>query len=182
VEEVTAMKYAITVEGKAFVIEVEEEQICVDGQVHAADLRRIEPYSLYSLLMDNHSYELFVEEQEGEYGVMLQGKLYTAQVQEAGVQTVSDLTPLVAGDENLVEAPLPGLVLEVLAEAGQERRAGEVLVVLESMKMRTELRCPQDGIVQDVHVAAHDCVAQGQILVTMSPCERVAPIKEYKER
>ena len=62
------MRCVVTVEGKAFVIEVEEEQVSVDGQIHAADLRRIEPYSLYSLLMDNHSYELFVEEQEGEYG------------------------------------------------------------------------------------------------------------------
>jgi biotin carboxyl carrier protein len=63
---------------------------------------------------------------------------------------------------------MPGRVLQVLAEAGDTRRAGEVLIVLESMKMQIELRCPQDGVIQAVHVAPHDHVAQGQTLATLA--------------
>jgi biotin carboxyl carrier protein len=66
-----------------------------------------------------------------------------------------------------VETPMPGLVLEVCVAPGQAAQAGDVLVVLESMKMKTDIRCPHDGTVQAVHVAAHDHVAQGQVLVTV---------------
>lgn len=164
------MRYVTTIEDKTFVIEIKEGEIIVDGQAHAVDMRRIEPLSLYSLLIDNLSHETFIEEREGEYCVVLQGKLYTAQVQEerARRQAVLPLTPLVAGGEISIESPLPGLVLEVLVTAGQAVRAGEALLVLESMKMRTDLTSPYDGVVQAVHVAAHDQVTQGQTLVTIS--------------
>ena len=60
------MRYVTTVEDKTFVIEIEKEgEITVDGQVHVVDMRRIEPLSLYSLLVDNLSYEAFIEEEEG---------------------------------------------------------------------------------------------------------------------
>ncbi|MBC7252290.1 MAG: biotin/lipoyl-binding protein, partial [Anaerolineae bacterium] len=52
--------------------------------------------------------------------------------------------------------------------AGQELQAGDVLLVLESMKMRTDLSSPQVGVVQAVHVAAGDQVDQGQVLITIS--------------
>jgi pyruvate carboxylase subunit B len=164
------MRYVTKVEDKTFVIEVQEGEIIVDGQVHAVDLRRIELLSLYSLLIDNLSHEVFIEEREGEYGAMLRGKLYTVEVQDerAWDQDVPRATTPAAGGEILIEAPMPGLVLEVLVTVGQAKQAGEVLVVLESMKMRTELHCSQDGVIQAVHVAPHDHVTQGQVLVTMS--------------
>lgn len=164
------MRYVTEIEDKTFVIEVREGEITVDGQVHTVDIRRIEPLSLYSLLIDNLSYETFIEEREGEYSVVLRGKLYTVKVQEdrAWQQTVPGLTPPTAGGEILIKALLPGLVVEVRAIIGQTVRAGEALLVLESMKMRTDLCSPQDGVVQAVHVAARDQVAQGQALITMS--------------
>jgi len=165
------MKYVTKVEDKAFVIEVREGKIVVDGKVHAVDLRRIELLSLYSLLIDNLSHEVSIEEREGEYRAMLRSKLYTVEVQEerrTRERAVPGSTTPAAGGEISIEAPMPGLVLEVLVDVGQTRQAGDVLVVLESMKMRTELHCPQDGVIQDVHVAPHDHVTQGQVLVTMS--------------
>lgn len=164
------MRYVTEIEDKSFVIEVGEGEVTVDGQVHTVDMRRIEPLSLYSLLIDNLSYETFIEEREGKYCVVLRGKLYTVKVQEerAWQQTVPGLTPPTAEGEILIKAPLPGLVLEVLVTAGQELQAGDVLLVLESMKMRTDLRSPQVGVVQAVHVAAGDQVDQGQVLITIS--------------
>jgi pyruvate carboxylase subunit B len=170
-ERAAAMRYVTQVEGKTFVIEVQDKEIVVDGQVHAVDLRRIELLSLYSLLIDNLSHEVFIEEQDDKYGAMLEGKLYTVQVQEERAREQSALPPTlpaVQGDV-LVKAPMPGLVLEVLADVGQKTQAGAVLVVLESMKMRIELRCPQDGVVQAVHTAPDEHVTQEQVLVTVSP-------------
>ena len=63
---------------------------------------------------------------------------------------------------------MPGRVLKTLVDVGHTKRAGEVLVVLESMKMQIELRCPKDAMIQAIHVSAHDHVAQGQALVTLA--------------
>ena len=165
-----AMRYVTTVEDKTFAIEVREGEVVVDGQVHAVDMRRIEPLSLYSLLIDNLSYEALVEEREGEYGVMLRGELYTVRVLEERVweRAVSHLPLSTAGGETLIEAPMPGMVVEVLVTAGQKVRAGEALLVLEAMKMENSLSCPWDGVVQAVQVSAGDHVKRGQVLVTVS--------------
>lgn len=163
------MRYVTVVEGRTFTVQVQKDRVIVDGQAHNIDLRRIEPLSLYSLLVGNSSHELLIEEQHEEYGVMLQGKLYTVRVQQerSRERPHPGSSLLAAIGQTVVKAPMPGRVLETLADAGHTKRAGEVLIVLESMKMQIELRCPQDGVIQDVHVAAHDHVTQGQTLVTL---------------
>jgi biotin carboxyl carrier protein len=163
------MRYVTVVEGRTFTIEVQEEQILVDGQSHTVDLRRIEPLSLYSLLIGSRSHELLIEEQQGEYGVMLQGKLYNVRVQRERARSQSTMeASITRSGQIVVGAPMPGRVLKTLAQVGQAPCAGEVLVVLESMKMQIELRCPHDSVVQEVHVSAQDRVTQGQALVTLA--------------
>jgi acetyl-CoA/propionyl-CoA carboxylase, biotin carboxylase, biotin carboxyl carrier protein len=71
-----------------------------------------------------------------------------------------------AGSDSL-RAPMPGVVLEVRSQEGEQVREGEVLVVLESMKMELSVASPEDGIVAAVHVRAGDRVAQGQPLLEM---------------
>ena len=165
-----ATKYVVQVEGRTFVIEVQQGTITIDGEAYSVDLRHIEPLALYSLLIDNLSHEVFIEKHENQYAAMLSGKLYSAKVRDAEAR-VPDVLPAahrIAGDEGLIKAPMPGLVVEVLAEAGDETHAGDVIVVLESMKMKTDMHCPQEGTIQAIHVSVGDHVVQGQALVTVS--------------
>jgi biotin carboxyl carrier protein len=165
------MRYVTTVDDRSFAVEiVREGEVRIDGQLHAADMRHIEPLSLYSLLIDNVSHEIFIEEQEGRYGVVLRGKLYAVQVQDerAGGETTLRTTPAAAGREILIEAPMPGVVVEVFVTAAQRVRAGEALLILESMKMANRLSCPRDGVVKVVHVTAGSHVGGGQVLITVS--------------
>ena len=66
-----------------------------------------------------------------------------------------------------VRAPMPGLVVRVLVETGQEVPAGAGIVVLEAMKMENELRAPAAGVVKGVRVAAGEPVEKGQVLVEL---------------
>lgn len=71
-------------------------------------------------------------------------------------------------DGNGVRAPLGGTVARVLVEEGQAIEAGDVLVVLEAMKMETEITAPEAGTVGAVLVAAGDAVSGGQVLVELA--------------
>ena len=71
--------------------------------------------------------------------------------------------------EREVRAPMPGLVLRVLAEVGEAVEAGQGLVVLEAMKMENELKAPAAGVVQAVHGVAGAAVAKGDLLVELAP-------------
>jgi acetyl-CoA/propionyl-CoA carboxylase, biotin carboxylase, biotin carboxyl carrier protein len=81
-----------------------------------------------------------------------------------------------AGDEaseravpGSLEAPMPGTVLDVRAETGAEVREGDILLVLESMKMELTIASPFDGVVGDIAVRTGDRVARGQELAAVEP-------------
>lgn len=70
--------------------------------------------------------------------------------------------------EREVRAPMPGLVLQVMIEPGQEVAAGDGIVVLEAMKMENELRAAAGGVVESVHVEAGTAVGKNDLLVTFA--------------
>lgn len=72
------------------------------------------------------------------------------------------LTPKISD----MKAPMPGLVLQVLVNPGDEVNKGDKILVLEAMKMENAIKSPTDGIVNDVHVSQGMAVDKNQILIT----------------
>ncbi|HBP16728.1 MAG TPA: hypothetical protein DEA08_02905 [Planctomycetes bacterium] len=64
---------------------------------------------------------------------------------------------------------MPGVIVEVRVEPGQEVAKGDILLILEAMKMQNEIRAADAGVVSAVHVAAHDTVGGGDKLVEFAP-------------
>jgi 3-methylcrotonyl-CoA carboxylase alpha subunit len=75
------------------------------------------------------------------------------------------------GDQNVIEAPMPGLVKAVFAEAGQSVKEGERLAILEAMKMEHSLLAARDGVVAEVLAAAGDQVEAGAALVRLEEAD-----------
>ncbi|PIE21048.1 MAG: acetyl-CoA carboxylase biotin carboxyl carrier protein subunit [Arachnia propionica] len=73
----------------------------------------------------------------------------------------------VAASGNAITAPLAGSVARILVAEGDEVTAGQVVVVLEAMKMETEINAPSDGKVSAILVAIGDAVQGGQALVDL---------------
>jgi 3-methylcrotonyl-CoA carboxylase alpha subunit len=65
--------------------------------------------------------------------------------------------------------PLPGVVIRVVAKPGERVRAGDLLVVVEAMKMEHAIRAPHDGVVRAVKYQAGERVAEGAVLVELDP-------------
>jgi biotin carboxyl carrier protein len=66
-----------------------------------------------------------------------------------------------------LKAPMPGLIVAVPVNEGQKVEKGEVLVVLESMKMQNELRAPRDGSITRIRIKNGDSVEQKQTLLSV---------------
>ncbi|HHG7237275.1 TPA: biotin/lipoyl-containing protein, partial [Klebsiella pneumoniae] len=116
----------------------------------------------------------------GVYTVEVEGKAFVVKVSDGG--DVSQLTAAApapapasapaaaapAGAGTPVTAPLAGTIWKVLASEGQTVAAGEVLLILEAMKMETEIRAAQAGTVRGIAVKAGDAVAVGDTLMTLA--------------
>ena len=106
------------------------------------------------------------------YTVSVNGQSYVVQVAEGGevssvaAASAAPAAAVVAGGEP-VKAPLAGNIFKVHAQVGDEVAAGDVIVILEAMKMETEVRAPHGGSVSSVSVQEGDSVAVGDTLVTL---------------
>jgi pyruvate carboxylase subunit B len=76
--------------------------------------------------------------------------------------------PSQAAATEAVNAPVPGTIVRIEAKIGQKVSRGDVLVILESMKMETEVRSPANGTVASIAVAQGDQVSAGQALLSLS--------------
>lgn len=72
-----------------------------------------------------------------------------------------------AGGEDVARAPMPGAVVAVSAAPGDQVKAGDALLVIESMKLESVIAAPRDGIVAEVHVAVGQTFERDAPLVTL---------------
>ena len=165
------MNYVTRVGDESFEIRLgQEEEIIVDEQTHAASIESAGGPSLYSLIVDNSSYEVDVEERNGSYRILLLGELYTVQVDDERTRRAAQARPERQPSEEeevAIKSPIPGLIFDVTVKEGQEVQAGDILVIVEAMKMENELRAPRAGVIQATHVAPGDSVDTGRVLVTI---------------
>ncbi|HHW9384058.1 TPA: pyruvate carboxylase subunit B [Salmonella enterica] len=112
----------------------------------------------------------------GVYTVEVEGKAFVVKVSDGG--DISQLTAAVpasapaaaapAGAGTPVTAPLAGNIWKVIATEGQSVAEGDVLLILEAMKMETEIRAAQAGTVRGIAVKAGDAVSVGDTLMTLA--------------
>lgn len=163
------MKYITTINDRKFEIEIQNDgTILVDGQPREVDFLALGP-ALYSMIMNGMSIEAVIEESQGDYQVLMRGRLYEGTVLDERAQLLLSRRGGAGGDsgEVSIKAPMPGLIVAVTVAEGQEVKAGQTVVILESMKMQNELKTPRDGVVQRVSVAAGQTVEQKKVLVTI---------------
>ncbi|HBX2118239.1 TPA: biotin/lipoyl-binding protein, partial [Klebsiella aerogenes] len=113
----------------------------------------------------------------GIYTVEVEGKAFVVKVSDGGdVSQLSAAAPVAAaapapaptGAGTPVTAPLAGTIWKVLASEGQAVAEGEVLLILEAMKMETEIRAAQAGTVRGIAVKSGDAVAVGDTLLQLA--------------
>jgi oxaloacetate decarboxylase (Na+ extruding) subunit alpha len=108
-----------------------------------------------------------------EYRVEVNGRPYRVRVSPAGAleQVAAEVqaqTATAAAEAKPIPSPLAGTVVQLRVQAGQSVSAGEVILILEAMKMETEIRTPRAGVVAEVKVKRGEGVTVGQTLLTLA--------------
>jgi len=115
------------------------------------------------------------------YKVTLNGKVYEFTIElinkddikaapaaaSAPAAAPAPAAPAAAGDK-AVKSPMPGTILDIKVQAGQAVKAGDLLMVLEAMKMENEILAAADGTVAAVNVSKGSTVETGTVLCTMA--------------
>ena len=165
------MKYYATIDDQTFEIEINQHgELCIDGKCEEVDLKSLSGSSIYSLLLGNASYEALVEARDDCYEVLVQGTLYRGCVEDERMRRLAQAARGFAppSGEIAIKAPMSGLIVNVQIHEGQEIQEGDVLIVLESMKMENEIKAPRDGVVSQVRVEPGQSVEQNKTLVAMA--------------
>lgn len=126
-----------------------------------------------------------------QYNITVNGTTYAVEVEEIGVSTAAPVTPTAAstptpvavpvaatppspmaaaeptGGAQTIESPMPGTILDVRVSPGQTVAEGDVLIILEAMKMENEIMAPSAGTIASVPAAKGAAVNAGDVLVTL---------------
>jgi biotin carboxyl carrier protein len=163
------MRYVTTINNRVFIVDVEDEcHVTIDGIPYEVDFNSVSDQPVYSLIVDGKSYEAYVYPTDEAWQVLIHGTLYPAVVEDEREKRLRAASGRITerGEYHL-KAPMPGLIVAIPKAEGQKVEKGEVLVVLESMKMQNELRSPRAGTLSRVRVKVGDSVEQKQTLLSV---------------
>ena len=121
----------------------------------------------YTITVNGNVYDVTVEEGTGSAAPAAAPKAAPA-APKAAHAAPKAAAPAGAAGSVTVAAPMPGKILGVKANPGQAVKKGDVIVILEAMKMENEIVAPQDGTIASINVATGDSVEAGATLATLN--------------
>lgn len=126
----------------------------------------------YTITVNGTAYDVTVDEANGAApaAAPVQAAAPAPAPAPAAAAPAPAAKPAATGSEGAVkvDAPMPGTILDVKVSVGASVSSGEVICILEAMKMENEIVAPQAGTVSSVNVSKGDSVEAGQVIITMN--------------
>jgi biotin carboxyl carrier protein len=149
------MKLHVVVDGRT--VEIDSQQL--------SGALEVEP-GVYSVLLGGASYEIRILPAAGRLIASVAGRRFAVEVRDPRDAGRNSLAAIGSGRQN-VTAPMPGKVVRVLVEKGDQAEVGQGLVVVEAMKMQNELNAARPGRVMEIRAREGETVGAGDILVVL---------------
>jgi len=163
------MKYVTIINNEQYEVEIDNDGgVFVNGEPRDVDFLNLGG-SLYSVITQNQSLEVVIDDETDKIEVLMGGRLYETQVLDERALLMAQRRGGLGGGSGEVHAPMPGLIVKVVVQEGQEVAQGKTVVILESMKMQNELKSPIDGIVSAIHIEPSQTVNKNDLLIEIEP-------------
>jgi len=169
------MKYITTIKDEVFEIELlKDNRVLLNGEEIIVDFETVPGQMVFSLIVDGKSFEARVNEDNEEWLVYLKGTLYSAEVIDEREKRLRDAGAggVEGGGTYSLLSPMPGLIVKLPISDGESVKTGDVLVILESMKMQNELKSPITGTISAISVSEGENVEKKQILLNVIPPDK----------
>ncbi len=144
-------------------------EIEVDGKVYEVDLMHNSD-GTFSILESGHSYniELVPKAEPKKYTAYTLYDTFDVEVIDAEARYLKNRNANgTASVDNKISSPMPGKVVKVLVNEGDEVKEGDTVIIISAMKMESEYKAPRDGKVKKVSVKAEDTIDSNQVLIEL---------------
>jgi biotin carboxyl carrier protein len=154
---------------KTWQVDIQKNTLFLNGEPFNWDISPIGP-NTYHIIKDARSYTaelVSANYQEKTFTIKINGAVQTVSVKDRFDLLLDKLgmSNANAHKVNDVKAPMPGLILEIKVQPGQEVKKGDPIMILEAMKMENILKSPGDGVVKEVKVQVKQNVEKNQVLI-----------------
>ena len=161
--------FTVKAQNKDYLIEKSEGVITINGNVLNWDLHWISPTKVH-FLHENKSLEaelISFEPESKTLQIRFGNQVSTVILKDRHDQLLEKLGMNLLASTTLkeIKAPMPGLILDLKVKPGDEVKKGDIVLILEAMKMENIIKSPGDGLVKSVKVKLKDSVEKNQILI-----------------
>lgn len=162
------MTYTFKIQDQIYRVDLEEDdkntQVEIDGKKIPVEFHKIDN-NLYSVISEGKSLSLGILRNGKKIHIFHEGNIY-----EFEAVSERERAKVSASDFGVqeIKSPMPSRVVKILKNLGEDVKVGDGVIVVEAMKMESELKSTIDGKVKDVKVEGGDAVESGTILVILS--------------
>ncbi len=170
-----ALTYRLRLGDEEHELEVEEHdntfRVRLGDQWYPIEMQRLGDSARYSVLLDHKPYDVFAEEGPQGYHIVIGARLFAITTPERmrGRRAAgpADLVATTDTGEWVLTSPMGGVIQEVRVQPGDEVEAGQVVMVIEAMKMQNDLHARRAGTVKAVYASAGQRVEHGAKLLVL---------------
>jgi len=168
------MKYTAIIAGKERELEVVRRdehrfQVFIEGESHEVDARNCSADWL-SILLDHCSYDISYTLDKDTLELNFRNQYFDIEIlDERKLRMRRVRSALAHSGPEIIKTSMPGKVVKLLVEPGDQVAEGEGIIIIEAMKMENEIQCRNPGIIKTVHVEAGQTVEGGIPLVEIDP-------------
>ena len=163
------MKYQVTIGKRKYEVGIDGDGrgVTVNGRRLSVDLRSLKGDKLHSMLADNENFEFDLERSNGGFNLWHGGGQTFVEVTDEKTERLRRLMGAAetGSKEAVLKAAMPGLVVKVEVEPGQQVKRGDGLLIVEAMKMENEIKAQSPGVIKEIKVKPGQPVERNQVLV-----------------
>ncbi|MCP4581810.1 MAG: biotin/lipoyl-binding protein [candidate division Zixibacteria bacterium] len=165
------MIYDVKVDEKDYKLEIVEEakslKVSLNGRTIKLDNHKSVIGQLTMFLQENQPIELELSRDNGVYDCWLNSRLARCEVIDEKTAKFAKLMGVTAGASKtkVLKAPMPGLIVNIEVEVGQEVAKGDGLIIIEAMKMENELKASQAGKIKHIKIINGQAVEKNQVMI-----------------